>query len=370
MKKIFTLLFIALSCNLAFTQLLTWNFSGQPGTQVTQNSASSAVGIGTGVLSRGSGLSPNAGSNSMNSSGWLESTNDIDDETEQMLENDYYEFTLPIQSGYTADITTVSVTIASSGTGPNGATLFWSVDGYSTSLGTISSGNGTLTGNINQVQGPNSTISFRLYGTRSTTGGGTTGTCRINSLVINGTTSPLPVEMVYFKVKNQFDNNLLFWETASELNNSYFSIEKSNNGIAFREISAVQGNGTSLETHNYNFVDRAPDKGINYYRLKQVDFDSNFEYSKVVSVYFGEGNGHTLLYPTITDDKVTMKFPSPIEEGGSIQIFDLNGKLVKIINIDSETETLEISINELQIGAYFIKLFQGQTTETLRFVKK
>ncbi len=127
----------------------------------------------------------------MNSSAWLESSGDVDDVAEQESETDYYEFTLPIQAGYTANITTVVLAFQSSGTGPDGVALRWSVDGYASNLGTLATGTGTLTATINQVQGPNLTITFRLYGTRAAAGGGTTGTGRINSLAINGTTTPV-----------------------------------------------------------------------------------------------------------------------------------------------------------------------------------
>lgn len=97
--------------------------------------------------------------------------------------------------------------------------------------------------------------------------------------------TPLPIELLYFKgdMKSCVEN-LLTWGTATELNNDRFEIERSNDGITFEKIAIVKGAGNSLQVLKYNYSDTNPGLGINYYRLKQVDYDSQFKYTNLISV--------------------------------------------------------------------------------------
>lgn len=93
---------------------------------------------------------------------------------------------------------------------------------------------------------------------------------------------PLPVELIEFKVesKNCVDN--IRWKTASEINNDYFVVEQSYNGIDWIPLSKIIGAGNSLEITEYSFKNNRT-KDSYYYRLKQVDFNGNYEYSETIS---------------------------------------------------------------------------------------
>lgn len=95
--------------------------------------------------------------------------------------------------------------------------------------------------------------------------------------------SILPVELGYFKA--ELDDNIvnLHWITLSELNNDYFQIERTNN-YDFENIGKVNGFGTTILRQEYFFTDYNPLNGVNYYRLKQVDYDGKYEYSNIVYV--------------------------------------------------------------------------------------
>jgi Secretion system C-terminal sorting domain len=181
--------------------------------------------------------------------------------------------------------------------------------------------------------------------------------------------TPLPIELKDFNAYIDAKQSNLDWQTASELNNSHFSIEKSQDGLSFREIGIVNGNGTTNETQNYEFIDKTPFSGTNYYRLKQFDFDGKFEYSKVVSIWFGK-EGTTQLYPTIAKDEVMIKLNEPAEENGQVLVFDLNGRLVTAMEFETETSEIPITISDLQDGQYILKLAAGHQSETFRFFKK
>lgn len=95
----------------------------------------------------------------------------------------------------------------------------------------------------------------------------------------------LPIELVYFSA--ELGNNAsvqLDWATASEVNNSYFEVERSTNGKEFTSINNQSGAGNSSSLRNYSFTDEAPLSGVSYYRLKQVDFDGKFTYSNLITV--------------------------------------------------------------------------------------
>lgn len=94
----------------------------------------------------------------------------------------------------------------------------------------------------------------------------------------------LPIELLEFKGNEQGDNNLLSWSTASERDNDYFVLEKSVDGINWIELSKIIGAGNSTQKQNYHDIDYSVDKIINYYRLRQVDFNGNFTYIDIISI--------------------------------------------------------------------------------------
>jgi hypothetical protein len=82
--------------------------------------------------------------------------------------------------------------------------------------------------------------------------------------------------LLYFYGKKAENGVLLSWETATEINNDYFDVEWSMDGISFEKIGQVQGAGTTAEIQLHEFLHKKPVNGNNYYRLKQVDFDEKF----------------------------------------------------------------------------------------------
>ncbi len=100
--------------------------------------------------------------------------------------------------------------------------------------------------------------------------------------------SPLPVELIAFKVNQLKDRAKLTWKTASETNNSHFEVQKSQEGNEFTKIGKVEGSGTVIREQAYQFIDNEPNSGTSYYRLKQVDHDGSYEYSVVKAMKWEE----------------------------------------------------------------------------------
>lgn len=95
---------------------------------------------------------------------------------------------------------------------------------------------------------------------------------------------PLPIELAHFFGVATEDKSLLMWTTFSEINNDYFAVERSGDGYVWEMLGLVQGAGTSSQVIDYRYYDSEPLEYVNYYRLKQVDFDGKYEYSDIVSV--------------------------------------------------------------------------------------
>lgn len=100
----------------------------------------------------------------------------------------------------------------------------------------------------------------------------------------------LPIELIYFNGKKLNNANFLTWEVASQMNNDYFTVERSVNGYDWVEVETLVGAGTTNEQKKYGSVDTRYDRLVNYYRLKQTDFDGKFEYSKIISIDNRQGD--------------------------------------------------------------------------------
>lgn len=188
----------------------------------------------------------------------------------------------------------------------------------------------------------------------------------------NYPTNPLPIELLLFQA-TAIDNNLvqLDWQTASEINNDYFTLERSSDGIEFLPIENIDGAGNSTQVISYMTNDRNPLKGVSYYRLKQTDFNGDFTYSNIAAVEISEGSGMGVIV-----------FPNPVstsEEGLTILFDEAKERKIEIINqigqtIDLPTLTSDIQLNlstaSLSKGVYFLKIMDDSETHTERIVVK
>ena len=182
----------------------------------------------------------------------------------------------------------------------------------------------------------------------------------------------LPVELSNFSGKNQGLVNMIYWTTESELNNDYFELERMNNlSNGFKSITQVDGASTTNDTKNYVYVDESPATGVNYYRLKQVDFDGTDSYSKTIALEaMGDNNSH-VFYPNPTKSIVTYQFVE--SKGQQLQIVMLNtfGQQVREMTYQATTgvNNVEIDLSDLPAGNYMVQVYregvQEVTTEKI-----
>ncbi len=176
----------------------------------------------------------------------------------------------------------------------------------------------------------------------------------------------LPVELLDFRATVIDRGTLLEWSTASEENNEGFYIERSSNTESWETLGFIEGKGTTLEQQHYSFLDEYPFIGENYYRLKQMDFDGDFEYSDIVNVIFDEQNPLSKVHI----------FPNPVNaelnvingEGIAI-IYNTLGQHIKKVIINSSQ--LTINTSGLPKGQYILRIEkQDGRVENQYFIKQ
>ena len=145
---------------------------------------------------------------------------------------------------------------------------------------------------------------------------------------------------------------LLNWATGFERNNDYFEIEKSSDGIEFVSIGKIEGNGNSPELNHYVFEDEKLSSTINYYRLKQVDYDGAFSYSTIISV--SKTKTTILLSPNPAKEHTILYINSTKVAYLSYKLYDLRGQSILSGETALQTggTTIEVSLKELAPGTY------------------
>jgi len=196
------------------------------------------------------------------------------------------------------------------------------------------------------------------HGNGGTTGSATSGTL-ITSAPITSfspitlgsstTANPLPVELISFTAQVLNENVKLNWITASELNNDFFTVQRSADGMEFESIMEIKGVGTTSASSSYEYTDVTPIQNISYYRLKQTDFDMKSSYSKVLVV-------NVLLSGELSI------YPNPVSVGG---VVTLNKKDTYVISnnlgviVMKVTEANQIDISTLAPGIYVVRSSTG-----------
>lgn len=190
--------------------------------------------------------------------------------------------------------------------------------------------------------------SFSEFGLRETEGG-----------------SSLPIQLIAFAAAPEGGTVRLDWSTAVEINNEYFTVERSDDGVNFTEVTRVEGAGNSSIQNDYMAYDKEPLKGTSYYRLKQTDYDGNFEYSDMLPVTITTFiKSDFKIVPNPNTGTFTLDITSPFEEA-QIQVLNNFGQLVhmeELIGIMGNTKRELDLRDELAAGIYFVKIDMGSST--------
>ncbi len=190
-----------------------------------------------------------------------------------------------------------------------------------------------------------------------------------HNFIIENTDITLPLKIISFNGKSQPSQNLLSWQTSSEIKLSHFELEKSNNGTEFKLLGKVNALNKPAE---YSFVDKQPSELLNYYRLKSVNNNGTSEYTKIVIL---EGSSTAAI--------VGLPYPNPTESGESqielsvpkagtwtMKTFDATGIELSAKNINLTKGLNNILVNTKGKGVFMIQLKNGSQVETRKLMVK
>ncbi|MDQ6482651.1 T9SS type A sorting domain-containing protein, partial [Dyadobacter sp. LHD-138] len=179
---------------------------------------------------------------------------------------------------------------------------------------------------------------------------------------------PLPVTLVNFNAIKEGQTALLTWNTTAETNSERFDVERSLNGKDWNRIGSVDAKGESVNVNMqyYSFKDGSPASGTeNLYRLKMVDRDNTFAYSRIQSLIF---DNQISVYPNplTFGEKLNLGTPDP-DKISHVKIYDVRGKLVFSENKPGR----QIDVSSLRAGGYMVQLTgMNGSVSTHRIVKQ
>ena len=190
---------------------------------------------------------------------------------------------------------------------------------------------------------------------------------RYITLASSSISTPLPITLLSFTANETANGININWQTASEVNNDYFTVERSINGYDWETLLTIEGAGNSNTVLSYAAVDRNPYHGHSYYRLKQTDFDGQFSYSKITSAFINyEQKSLIRIYPNPTNGLIKVSASNLELKFITIQNTfrqDITHKAQIKRNGDS---SFLIDLSRLPSGLYFIKT-RSNVTKVLKY---
>jgi hypothetical protein len=174
-------------------------------------------------------------------------------------------------------------------------------------------------------------------------------------------TTLMPVELLYFAAVNINGKVQLNWASASETNNNYFTIDRSQNAFDFEPLITVKGAGNSSSTLNYQTIDEKPLPDVSYYRLRQTDFNGAYVNFGIVSV---ENSSYLSVYPTVSSGLVVI---TGMEKSNSseITVYSMMGE--KVFSLSNNHEPA-VDLGALPGGIYIILVTTGKESYTQKLV--
>ena len=183
----------------------------------------------------------------------------------------------------------------------------------------------------------------------------------------------LPVELSSFTSAVNGRNVTLNWITSEEINNSGFDIERKQSG-SWTKLGSISGNGTSVLSHEYSFTDRNLASGNYQYRLKQIDFNGNFEYFNLnneVNVGIPAKFELSQNYPNPFNPSTQINFDIPTDSKVNIKLFDMSGKEVITLVNEFKTSgyyTVNFNAAGLSSGVYFYSIAADNFSATKKMM--
>lgn len=215
---------------------------------------------------------------------------------------------------------------------------------------------GTLAGNIFTVNVAEGNINNGDYFTIGTT---------------NASTTPLPIELADFNVIYENPVVVASWQTASELDNDFFTLERAGDDLSFEELGTKPGAGTSKIPHNYSMIDSSPYEGRSYYRLKQTDFDGTISYSDTKHMFIEETEKKLMIYPNPNDGKnIKVSWGSSQFNLNHLEVINQQGKSIESFYFDDHDlrEYSHELKHRLSPGLYVVRIHYNGKDEFVKLM--
>ncbi|MBP6235154.1 MAG: T9SS type A sorting domain-containing protein [Saprospiraceae bacterium] len=171
--------------------------------------------------------------------------------------------------------------------------------------------------------------------------------CNSELQVENACLGILPLEWLSFEVVQKSDNVLLIWQTQHEVNNNFFEVEKSQDGLLFTPIAKITATDDQTQSFEYQYTDMASGYGNMYYRIKQVDFDGKYSYSKIIAIAVTLSK--TIIYPNPSSEILLLKTGNNM---ANFLVKDIFG----IVQISGTFSGHPIDISTLKSGVYIMEI--------------
>lgn len=171
----------------------------------------------------------------------------------------------------------------------------------------------------------------------------------------------LPVTLLYFKANKTNSKSVsMKWATTAEINNDFFSIERSTNGKDWTVISTIKGAGNSSQIINYSYTDNNPLNGTSYYRLKQTDYNGEYEYFQSRAVIMdARGKFNLDIFPNPAKENTTIKLTTLSESKANVKLINTNGQIV-INETELSDNSIQFETSVLPRGLYIVEIKQDE----------
>ncbi|MBQ1654034.1 MAG: T9SS type A sorting domain-containing protein, partial [Bacteroidales bacterium] len=170
----------------------------------------------------------------------------------------------------------------------------------------------------------------------------------------------LPIELLSFTANCNGRSALIEWTTATEKNNDYFVLERSNDAVNFKEIARIAGAGNSIEPISYAYTDYGVRSGDNYYRLVQVDYDGTSTTSEIIvaNCLGTDGEPEVLAYPNPVGDDLTLRFENFGNIQATVEVYDMLGRMVHTQKVNCSQNDYEVVLRlaGLSDGTYNVRI--------------
>lgn len=185
-------------------------------------------------------------------------------------------------------------------------------------------------------------------------------------------TSTLPVQLITFEGEAKGTSNHLFWESASELNNQYYQILHSKNGLDFKLIGIIEGAGNSSEINTYTFIHSDTEQNVNYYKLVQFDFNGISKEFRTIVIKSDSSIDFLSLLPNQVESQCTLRIKNNLLGPLIIVIYNSIGTTCLQFSTNKATEeiTIPLDFSSLNYGTYYLNIVnESLTNRSIKFYK-